>query len=132
VTARLTNLNYREKPALHTTVDLGIPVDKINMKPELYNPDPGSNPILDELDELLFGEGKVAPAYIPKNQDKSRKLQKLQSYGSEPEEIPETNHMIAKYGIDILDELIDVQEMQENLTAKIGKLFSVNQNSNFP
>lgn len=123
MTARLTNLNYREKPALHTTVDLGIPVDKINMKPELYNPDPDSNPILDELDELLFGEGKVAPAYIPKNQDKSRKLHKLESYADIPEEIPETNHMIAKYGIDILDELVDVQEMSENLTAKIERGF---------
>ena len=53
--AKLTNLNFREKPSLHTTVDLGIPVDKINMQPEIYSPDNNSEPILDEIDELLFG-----------------------------------------------------------------------------
>jgi len=122
VTARLTNLNYREKPALHTTVDLGIPVDKINMKPELYNPDPDANPILDELDELLFGEGKVAPAYIPKKQDKPLKLQKMESW--QPDDTHEINPMVAKYGIDILDELVDVDEMRDNLSEKIERGFS--------
>lgn len=63
------------------------------MKPELYNPDPDANPILDELDELLFGEGKVAPAYIPKKTGQTyeitengilaaRRNPRDQSYGS--------------------------------------------------
>jgi len=45
VHAKLTNLHFREKANLYTTVDLGIPVDKIGMRPELYCPENNSNPI---------------------------------------------------------------------------------------
>jgi len=55
---KLTNLNFLEKPQLFTRIDLNFPIDELNIKPEIYNPDPAAGKHLTEEDELLFGDKK--------------------------------------------------------------------------
>ena len=60
--ARLTNLNYMEKSRMYTTVDLGLNLLDLNIRPEIYNGDPEMRMPgnLTEEDEILFGEKKKA------------------------------------------------------------------------
>ncbi len=38
VKPKLTLLHVKRKPVIFTDINLNIPIDEINMKPELYNP----------------------------------------------------------------------------------------------
>ena len=40
VKPKITLLHVKRKPTLMTDINLSIPVDEINMRPELYNPPP--------------------------------------------------------------------------------------------
>ena len=55
---KLTNLNYTEKVQIYTPLNLHIPIDEVNIKPELYNPDKSQSIQLTEEDEIFLGEKK--------------------------------------------------------------------------
>ena len=40
---KLTLFHVKRKPVLFTDINLSIPVDEINMKPELWNPPPDAS-----------------------------------------------------------------------------------------
>jgi len=64
VKPKLTLLHVKRKPVIFTDINLNIPIDEINMKPELYNPAADANVQLTAKDRELIEER--APADLKK------------------------------------------------------------------
>lgn len=122
---KLTNLNYIEKPQIYTRVDLNIPVDEINIKPELFNYDRSRDNRLTEEDEIFLGEKKlrktsqvVQPTKITPEKINTRKNEQIHQSGTlqNMEESDEED-------FDILDSVLTQEMILAQLKKIVNKSF---------
>lgn len=131
--AHLTNLNFMEKPQVYTTVDLGIKIDDLNIRPELFTPKNEVDVQLDEADILLFGD----LVHINKKKLQQQKLQQelalknmsgeLMRQESEVIEQPEQDIQEVRDrgdGIDLSDSMLRVDQIESFLRKSVEDSFS--------
>ena len=53
VKPKLTLLHVKRKPVIFTDINLNIPIDEINMKPELYNPAADASILISKGPQIL-------------------------------------------------------------------------------
>ena len=122
---KLTNLNYSEKPLIYTRIDLNIPVDQINVKPELYNYDKSRNNTLTEEDEIFFGDKKPRKPSAP--------IQPLRGSPDRYNDIKKSDNPYNKKTLDVEDSedeefdlhdsVLSKEEITEHLKRVVNKSF---------
>lgn len=121
---KLTNLNYSEKPLIYTRVDLNIPVDEINIKPELYNYDRTRNNTLTEEDEIFFGDKKPRkPSFQPTTvtpHDKNRDIKRSDNpYNKKTLDLEDSE----EEEFELHDSVLTREEITEHLKRVVNKSF---------
>ena len=122
---KLTNLNYIEKPQIFTRIDLNIPVDEINIKPELYNFDHTRNNRLTEEDEIFLGERKLRKPSLVVQQvratpDKVTPIKRAENQSAKKQVNLDDSE---EEGFDLNDSVITHKDIATQLAKIIDKSF---------
>lgn len=122
---KLTNLNYIEKPQIYTRIDLNLPVDEINIKPELYNHDRSRDNRLTEEDEIFLGERKL--------RKQSQVIQQVKATPDKVTPVKRPENQSAKKqvnlddseeeGFNLQDSVITNKDIEDQLRKVINKSF---------
>lgn len=129
---KLTNLNFLEKPQLFTRIDLNFPIDELNIKPEIYNPDPSASKHLTEEDEILFGDKKQRrPSHVAhQHKGPSEKVTPLTKAVGSSQALPTKRPQQAsakvdsdKEEFDLYDPILRQEHIRDQLMRVINKSF---------
>lgn len=125
---RLTNLNFTEKPQIYTCLDLGIPIDDLNVKPELFSHDPTRESTLTEEDEVFLGLKKLSqlapqPTAAERDAEAAAILLKRKQGIARPLPLKKGPSSQQKEGFDLADDLITAESIYTQLKSIVDKSF---------